>query len=82
MTIVIIIIIMIIIMIIIIIICYSLLYIHVYIHITNAGRPKLVGVSILLCLCSVLSKELGITVLAVNMIYDYLVLQKVSNKYS
>ena len=46
-------------------------------YIANTGRPKLVGASILLCLCSVLSKELGITVLAVNTLYDYLVLQKV-----
>ena len=41
---------------------------------------KWVGVSILFCLASVLSKEQGITVLAVNLVYDCLILQKVSKQ--
>ena len=42
------------------------------------GEGKWVFGSIALCLCSALSKEQGITALAVCLITDYLVYQKVS----
>ena len=47
--------------------------------IVSADKGKWVGVSLLLCLCSALSKEQGITVVAVILAYDYLVMQRVSH---
>ena len=52
-------------------------YMYTSIPPCKAGEGKWVGASILLCLCSSLSKEQGVTVLAVCLVYDYLVLQKV-----
>ena len=52
---------------------------QMYPPIVSAGRGKWVGVSLLLCLCSALSKEQGIMVVAVILAYDYLVMQEVSH---
>lgn len=52
---------------------------QMYRSIVSAGEGKWLGISLLLCLCSALSKEQGITVVAVILAYDYLVMQRVSS---
>jgi len=48
---------------------------------SSSGHGKLV-VSLILCLCSALSKEIGITAVAVFVMYEFFILNKVESHCS